>query len=206
MNFSNKLKELRKKQNMTQEELGNEIFVSRSVIAKYETGRSYPNMEILERIAAFFHVDINMLISEEDNREITLSTSNRMNNMNLAFTIAMIIVSMLIILFLLLPVFEYNSYIYIETQKEPLHIYGQISLITATLKKYNPIGIITIITFVCNIAMSLSSLFLNEGKSKKIIRIINVSVFGVSLVFTLFTIVFALTYMNQFDFSMNSFR
>ena len=42
MQFSDKLKELRKSKNITQEELANNIFISRSVIAKYESGLTNP--------------------------------------------------------------------------------------------------------------------------------------------------------------------
>ena len=41
MKFSDKLKDLRKNKGITQEELANSIFVSRSVIAKYESDNAY---------------------------------------------------------------------------------------------------------------------------------------------------------------------
>lgn len=37
---------LRKEKGLTQEELAKAIYVSRSVIAKYETGAAYPNKKI----------------------------------------------------------------------------------------------------------------------------------------------------------------
>ena len=48
MEFSDKLKELRKNKGITQEELANNVFVSRSVIAKYESGNAFPTKENAE--------------------------------------------------------------------------------------------------------------------------------------------------------------
>lgn len=38
MEFSKKLKELRKEKGLTQEELASQLFVSRALISKYESG------------------------------------------------------------------------------------------------------------------------------------------------------------------------
>ena len=52
--LSDKLSNLRKKHGLTQEELALELFISRSMIAKYETGKAYPTNEILQKIADYF--------------------------------------------------------------------------------------------------------------------------------------------------------
>lgn len=52
--FQDKLKDLRKEKGITQNELAKEIFVSRSLIAKFETGTVFPSREILEKIAFIF--------------------------------------------------------------------------------------------------------------------------------------------------------
>ncbi len=44
--FCDKLKMLRKEKGLTQEELAKGVYVSRSLIAKYETGAAYPNKKI----------------------------------------------------------------------------------------------------------------------------------------------------------------
>ncbi len=71
--FSEKLKSLRKEKDLTQEELASEIFISRSLIAKSETGVTYPTKENLEKLALFFNVNIDELI---DNKETTLEFVN----------------------------------------------------------------------------------------------------------------------------------
>lgn len=205
MEFSEKLKELRKKNNMTQEQLGKALFVSRSTIAKYETGRSYPNSDIFRRIAVVFEVEESTLLSEKENRDIAIKTSIKVNNICFALLLMMIIISVSMIIFLLLPVFTYSHYLYPipDGQMQPTLIKGQISLVTATFKKSNPIGLIAIISFMSNIAMSFSALFLSEEKNRKTLRIINAIVFSISLVLTFFTLAFAISYMSANDFSMN---
>ena len=77
MEFNEKLQELRKKRGLTQEELAEELFVSRTAVSKWESGRGYPNIESLKAIARFYGVTIDELlsgeelltISEEDNRK-----------------------------------------------------------------------------------------------------------------------------------------
>ena len=63
MEFHEKLQELRKQQGLTQEELAQALFVSRTAISKWESGRGYPNIDSLKAIAKFFCVSIDALIS-----------------------------------------------------------------------------------------------------------------------------------------------
>ena len=45
MEFHEKLQELRKQKNLTQEELSEILFVSRTAISKWESGRGYPSID-----------------------------------------------------------------------------------------------------------------------------------------------------------------
>ena len=76
MEFNEKLQELRKQKGLTQEELAASLYVSRTAISKWESGRGYPNIESLKAIAKFFSVTVDELLStdevltiaEEDNK------------------------------------------------------------------------------------------------------------------------------------------
>ena len=76
MEFNEKLQELRKQKGLTQEELAEKLYVSRTAISKWELGRGYPNIESLKAIAKFFSVTLDELLSsgevltiaEEDNK------------------------------------------------------------------------------------------------------------------------------------------
>ena len=65
MEFGEKLQELRKKKGLTQEELAEALYVSRTAVSKWESGRGYPNIDSLKEISKFFSVSIDELLSGE---------------------------------------------------------------------------------------------------------------------------------------------
>ena len=66
MKFSEKLKQLRNSNNLTQDDLAEKIFVTRTAISKWETDNGYPSIESLKLLAKLFSTTIDDLISEED--------------------------------------------------------------------------------------------------------------------------------------------
>ena len=66
MEFHEKLQELRKQRGLTQEELAQRLYVSRTAISKWESGRGYPNIESLKAIAAFFSMTVDALLSSDE--------------------------------------------------------------------------------------------------------------------------------------------
>ncbi len=66
MRFGEKLRKLRCEYGMTQEELAQRLFVSRSAVSKWETDAGYPNIESLKQLSHLFGMSIDELISDED--------------------------------------------------------------------------------------------------------------------------------------------
>jgi transcriptional regulator with XRE-family HTH domain len=66
MEFNEKLQELRKSKGLTQEELAEKLFISRTAISKWESGRDYPSLDSLKEIARFFSVTIDDLICSDE--------------------------------------------------------------------------------------------------------------------------------------------
>ena len=67
MSFADNLMELRKLNNLSQEEIAEKIGVSRQTLSKYETGESLPDIERCKMLADLFGVSMDDLISYEKN-------------------------------------------------------------------------------------------------------------------------------------------
>ena len=79
MEFHEKLQELRKNRGITQEELAEALYVSRTAISKWESGRGYPSIDSLKEISNYFSVTIDDLLSSEK----LLSIAEKENKSNL---------------------------------------------------------------------------------------------------------------------------
>ena len=66
MEFNGKLQDLRRQRGLTQEALAEILYVSRTAISKWESGRGYPNIDSLKAIARFFGVTIDELLSNDE--------------------------------------------------------------------------------------------------------------------------------------------
>ena len=73
--FADRLKELRKQRNITQDELAKNIGLSKSTIGMYEQGNREPNYEMLETIADHFNVDIDYLVGRTNITTVVLPAS-----------------------------------------------------------------------------------------------------------------------------------
>lgn len=72
--FNEKLKEFRKKANLTQEELAEKINVSRQTIVKWESGESEPTISIAKNIAELFGVTVEEMVGiTSRNKEISIT-------------------------------------------------------------------------------------------------------------------------------------
>ena len=67
MSFADNLMELRKLNNLSQEEIAEKIGVSRQTLSKYETGESLPDIKRCKMLADLFGVSMDDLISYEKN-------------------------------------------------------------------------------------------------------------------------------------------
>lgn len=100
MEFNEKLQELRKQKNMTQDELAEHLYVSRTAISKWESGRGYPSIESLKAIAKFFSVTIDDLLSSNEALEIAEQENKQKQTRLRDLIFGLIDVSFLLLLFL----------------------------------------------------------------------------------------------------------
>lgn len=64
--FKEKIRDIREKNNYTQEVFASKLFVSRTAVSKWETGKGYPSLDTLKLISSTFDITIDDLISDED--------------------------------------------------------------------------------------------------------------------------------------------
>lgn len=107
MEFNEKLQELRKQKGMTQEELAQAIFVSRTAISKWESGRGYPNIDSLKQLSKYFSVSVDELLSSGEVLNIAEEDSRQKQKSFRGLVFALLDIS--ILMFLFLPLFGEES-------------------------------------------------------------------------------------------------
>ena len=100
MIFKEKLLELRKQKGWSQEELGNNLDVSRQTISKWESGQSTPEMEKLVKISEIFEISLDELIigiknEVKDSVEENKDDKPKKSKIKIVFMILLILVLLL---------------------------------------------------------------------------------------------------------------
>ena len=107
MEFNEKLQELRKNKGLTQEELAEALYVSRTAISKWESGRGYPSIDPLKEIAKYFSVTIDELLSSDEVLTIAEEDNNQKEKHLKSLVFGLLDISVL--MFFFLPFFGQKS-------------------------------------------------------------------------------------------------
>lgn len=91
MNLSGKIKKLRAENNLTQEQLAQNLQVSRSTISSWETGRSYPDLQMIIDICDRFNVSLDFLLREDEKMVRKLNFASKQKKLLVAVVVALII-------------------------------------------------------------------------------------------------------------------
>ena len=112
MEFNEKLQELRKSRGLTQEELAEALFVSRTAISKWESGRGYPSIDSLKEISKYFSVTIDELLTGE--KLISIAEKENKSNIQKLCDLLTGIVDLFSFILIVLPLYPnpINGYIY----------------------------------------------------------------------------------------------
>lgn len=95
-----KIRELRISKNLTQQQLADELHVTKQAISKWEKGKSIPDITSIELLSSFFGVSVDYLINddiEEVKTKMAGASSKRINKLSvilisaLAFMTAVVI-------------------------------------------------------------------------------------------------------------------
>ncbi len=172
MEFNEKLQELRKNKELTQEELAESLYVSRTAVSKWESGRGYPNIESLKEISKFFSVSIDELLSGEKLLFIA-EKENKSNIKNICEKLFSV-VDLLSVLLIILPlypntvdgfIYSVNLLNYVETSEFNKVVYwcgflvfivlGIVKLVLIKMKKEKVNKSITVVSVSLNILIVL---------------------------------------------------
>lgn len=74
LNIGAKIRELRKRDGRTQDALAEALGVTAQAVSRWESGGSYPDMEMIPAIANYFHISIDELFGYHDEREEKIKT------------------------------------------------------------------------------------------------------------------------------------
>ena len=107
MEFNERLQQLRKNKGLTQEELAAALYVSRTAISKWESGRGYPSIDSLKAIASFFGVTVDALLSGDQVLNIA-EADNKKDRTQLA-DLVFGLLDLSALAFLFLPLFGQRS-------------------------------------------------------------------------------------------------
>ena len=167
MEFNEKLQELRKAKGLTQEELSRKLFVSRTAISKWESGRGYPGIDSLKEIAAFFSVTVDVLLSSGEILSIASEESKRMKKRfsSLAFGFIDICAAFLF----LLPLFAARNG----------GTANAVSLLSGEISPWQTVlfSSLALLTVICGIlTLSFENFQLNFGAKAKYIISVSLSV------------------------------
>ena len=112
MEFNEKLQALRKSRGLTQEELAEALFVSRTAISKWESGRGYPSIDSLKEISKYFSVAIDELLTGE--KLISIAEKENKSNIQKLCDLLTGIVDLFSFILIVLPLYPnpINGYIY----------------------------------------------------------------------------------------------
>ena len=173
MEFHEKLQELRKSRGLTQEELAGALFVSRTAISKWESGRGYPSIDSLKEISRYFSVSIDDLLSGE--QLIFIAEKENKSNLNSVCDLLLGFVDLFSLMLIFLPLYPkpVNGYIY------SVNLFGYVGNNTFIIKIYWALFISLTITGIVKILMA----YFKFEKDKKAVTVISV---GLSIIAVLF--------------------
>ena len=189
MEFGEKIQKLRNENKWTQEQLAEKLYVSRTAVSKWESGKGYPNIDSLKDIAKLFNKTIDELLSSEEIIDIAKeeNTSNIKRTNNLIYGLLDIIS----VLFIFLPLYA---------QKTESFVYS-VSLIS-TNDISNIIKVSYIVIFSILSLIGIAELVLNFIDNKKIQRIVNSISLIVATISILFFAISRQTYLTAIIFSL----
>lgn len=194
MKLSERLKELRINNNLTQQNIANKLFISRSLYAKFENDISIPSDETLKQIADIYLVSVDDLINFKKSGVFSNQQNTSKPKSQRIISFILISFYILYIVFYFIPIFSVYSYVYpAPIGEQPKRVSTWMSSFLLLNNKNVWVGNITLIISIVGIIYSI--LFLKVFKNNKRFLFPTVCiVFVVFLIMSFLTIAYSCGY------------
>ena len=163
--FKDKLKELRRKKGLSQQELADKIYVSRSAICKWEMGNGVPSEINIEALCTFFEVDEEWLFDREDLKE-GIKITKRNHNVNIA-NIILIALTFIFLITILITLSTSNIVINIKVPANLWRLFNAYELVVIIGALATSFGIGLLLIFNNNGFLTLN---VDDEKRKKFLN------------------------------------
>ena len=147
MEFNEKLQELRKSRSLTQEELAEALFVSRTAVSKWESGRGYPSIDSLKEISRFFSVTIDDLICSDE--MIIAAENDKKESIGKYISLICNALDVLLVILLFIPAFGNGS-----GSSEATALFGLTGINPWVKAVFIGIIILTILNGICGVIIA----------------------------------------------------
>ena len=187
MEFGEKIQKLRNQNKWTQEQLAEKLYVSRTAVSKWESGKGYPSIDLLKDMAKLFNKTIDELLSSE--QIIDIAKNENISNMKRANNLIYGLLDIISVLFIFLPLYA---------QKTENFVYSVSLINTNDINGIIKISYIIILSILS--LLGIVEIILNFIDEKKIRRMINITSLLVQTISIVFFVISRQTYLTAIIF------
>ena len=183
MEFHEKLQQFRKDKGLTQEELAAALYVSRTAVSKWESGRGYPSIDSLRDISKYFSVTIDELLSGET--LLNIAEKDNRANLQKVYDFLFGAADIFSLLLIVLPLYPktIDGYVYAVN----LIDYAEVSYITLSIYWT---------MFIISITLGVMKILLTKYRPEKNTKLLSNISIGFNILLVMFLIITGETYAS----------
>lgn len=172
---------------MTQEQFAEKLYVSKTAVSKWESGKGYPSIDSLKYISKLFNISIDELLSSEEILDI--AENENVYNINKFNNLVYSLLDMMSVLYIFFPLYG----------QKIGEVFYSVSLLSCNNMENN-IKIIYILALSVLTLFGLFELILNFIDNKRLRNIINIISIIVQSISVLFFILSRQPYLTSIIF------
>nr|WP_263313403.1 helix-turn-helix transcriptional regulator [Mammaliicoccus sp. Marseille-Q6498] len=134
MNLPTRLKELRKSNKLTQEEVAEKIHVSRQTLSNWETGKNFPDLQNLLYLCELYNITLYELVNEDIE-----FIKKKIKKRKIYFTASMFLFGMILFFISIIIIIKFNGYMALIISSIAIVLITVTSIEMEKIKKENKI-------------------------------------------------------------------